>query len=151
MTPLVAHRIAYVLYHLDLHFSTNMHDIENGMPSTKYMELQQEFYNLDSTRNLLRYFDKRTPCSCLDEPKKASKGVAKTGWCRVCKKRNLLAADMFTCSACGLVKYCSRECQRKDWEKHKEACKNLCSLKKQIDDLGGGGGGDKNPVRQQIA
>ena len=26
------------------------------------------------------------------------------------------------CSACGKVKYCSRECQLADWKNHKRAC-----------------------------
>jgi hypothetical protein len=38
--------------------------------------------------------------------------------CDVCRKEGGKK-----CGACGLVFYCSRACQRKDWKKHKENCK----------------------------
>merc|ERR1711924_404177 len=31
------------------------------------------------------------------------------------------------CSRCGVVKYCSRECQRADWDMHKAFCKSTRS------------------------
>jgi len=30
-----------------------------------------------------------------------------------------------TCSMCWAVKYCSKECQKKDWKKHKSACREI--------------------------
>lgn len=38
---------------------------------------------------------------------------------------------MKMCSSCKTTKYCSVECQKKDWQRHKEECKNL----KQIDNI----------------
>ncbi|ESK89124.1 hypothetical protein Moror_5297 [Moniliophthora roreri MCA 2997] len=29
-----------------------------------------------------------------------------------------------SCSGCRLVRYCSKECQKRDWEKHKQDCRN---------------------------
>ena len=29
------------------------------------------------------------------------------------------------CSQCNMVRYCSRECQKQDWKKHKKICINL--------------------------
>mmetsp|Transcript_175 Transcript_175/g.324 ORF Transcript_175/g.324 Transcript_175/m.324 type:complete len:571 (+) Transcript_175:138-1850(+) len=37
---------------------------------------------------------------------------------------------LFKCSGCKVVKYCSRECQKKDWPKHKKHCKVLGSMVK---------------------
>lgn len=40
--------------------------------------------------------------------------------CLVCKKTDV---DLKLCKGCGLVLYCSRECQIKDWKVHKLGCK----------------------------
>ena len=34
-----------------------------------------------------------------------------------------LGTKLFTCSGCRSVKYCSRDCQKDDWKKHKSMCK----------------------------
>lgn len=39
--------------------------------------------------------------------------------CSVCGKN----ADLKTCKECHKIKYCSRECQRVDWNTHKTNCK----------------------------
>jgi hypothetical protein len=39
--------------------------------------------------------------------------------CHICEKRTT-----FLCSICKIVRYCSKECQRIDWKKHKEKCKS---------------------------
>lgn len=39
--------------------------------------------------------------------------------CSVCNKRD---AVVKSCSACNIIDYCSRECQKKDWKKHKLFC-----------------------------
>jgi hypothetical protein len=31
---------------------------------------------------------------------------------------------VFTCGRCGIVQYCSKECQMKDWQFHKKVCVN---------------------------
>ena len=41
-------------------------------------------------------------------------------FCSGCLKT---AAEMPRCSGCGKVSYCSEECQKKDWKKHKVDCK----------------------------
>ena len=38
--------------------------------------------------------------------------------CRVCSKKARIKCDQ-----CGKVSYCSRECQFKDWNRHKGNCK----------------------------
>ena len=41
-----------------------------------------------------------------------------TSSCRVCGKQD----ELKNCSRCKSVKYCSVECQKKDWPQHKESC-----------------------------
>jgi hypothetical protein len=45
------------------------------------------------------------------------------GKCRVCAK-NRNGAGLLMCSRCRKVSYCSTECQRADWKKHKVSCRN---------------------------
>ncbi len=35
---------------------------------------------------------------------------------------------LFTCSGCGIITYCSRKCQKKDWKEHKKDCKELAAM-----------------------
>ena len=45
--------------------------------------------------------------------------------CEVC-----LAWEAKTCGACKSVRYCSRDCQRQDWERHRPACKKAAAALK---------------------
>jgi len=45
--------------------------------------------------------------------------------CGLCSKLELEMASgskLLTCSKCKSVRYCSKECQRKDWKQHKKTC-----------------------------
>jgi len=42
-----------------------------------------------------------------------------------CGKSERVPQEHKRCSACAWVKYCSKECQRSDWAKHKEICQVL--------------------------
>jgi hypothetical protein len=39
-----------------------------------------------------------------------------------------ISAELLRCSACKKTYYCSIECQRKDWKKHKPRCKFLVDI-----------------------
>lgn len=39
--------------------------------------------------------------------------------CKACKTNNM---KLYLCSRCRSVKYCSKECQKKDWTTHKHNC-----------------------------
>lgn len=43
-----------------------------------------------------------------------------TRTCQVCSKPGTLR-----CGACKTIRYCSAECQKKDWKTHKQVCKTL--------------------------
>lgn len=42
--------------------------------------------------------------------------------CQTCKKKDI---KLSRCASCGLVKYCSKECQRANWKEHKDICSNV--------------------------
>ena len=75
---------------------------------------------------LVSYYRKRIPCSCLDRKYKEVKSVKKTG---LCYNQNCSLPDgrverskMLCCTRCGLANYCSVECQRANWNQHREVC-----------------------------
>ncbi|KAI9030220.1 hypothetical protein DFJ74DRAFT_655908 [Hyaloraphidium curvatum] len=55
----------------------------------------------------------------------------KPGECWRCK---VAAADekegLMRCSACRMARYCSKECQKRDWPEHKEICRKLAEARK---------------------
>ena len=57
------------------------------------------------------------------EKSESEKLQVPTGDCNVCDK---LAKNL--CSACKFVFYCGRDCQKKDWNSHKEDCKTFAKL-----------------------
>ena len=82
---------------------------------------------------LVSFYRKHIPCSCLDEKYKDVKSIKKLGRCynpncslpggRVEKSK------MLCCTRCGDVNYCSVECQKADWKRHKENCDNIAEIK----------------------
>ena len=68
--------------------------------------------------------DKVSKTSAASGNKKPETEVQQpTGDCAVCDK----LAKSF-CSICKHVFYCTRDCQRKHWNSHKEDCKTLAKL-----------------------
>ena len=75
---------------------------------------------------LVSFYRKHIPCACLDEKYKEVKSVKKVGMCyntscglpygRVDRSK------MLSCTRCGMANYCSVECQKNHWKKHKTGC-----------------------------
>eukprot|EP00986_Skeletonema_menzelii_P011098 scaffold5615_cov136-Skeletonema_menzelii.AAC.2 len=82
---------------------------------------------------LVSYYKRRIPCSCLDEKYKEVKSVKKVGLCYndncIQPGRKVERSKMFSCSRCGDANYCSVECQRADWKRHKEFCDVIAERK----------------------
>ena len=82
---------------------------------------------------LARYYRKRIPCACLDEKDEEVKSFKKMGWC--CNKTRSLPGKrvergkMLCCARCGEANYCSIECQKADWKRHKEYCGDIAEEK----------------------
>ena len=75
-------------------------------------------------RDLSLFFIKRAPCGCFDELKRQLKGVPRTQPCNnpACRKLDSYSNHQ-ECSRCRVRAYCSVECQKMDWPRHKEDCK----------------------------
>jgi hypothetical protein len=82
-------------------------------------------------RDLLKFYSKRTTCSCLKKMySDARKTLPKVGCCYHCdevKERELLSV----CSRCRIHHYCSRECQVADWPEHERFCDGHVYVHKQ--------------------
>lgn len=44
----------------------------------------------------------------------------------ICNKQETYINEFKRCSACKITFYCSKECQRKDWDRHKQECHKIC-------------------------
>lgn len=52
--------------------------------------------------------------------------------CHVCRCFGEKSPNLKRCSACGLISYCSKEHQLKNWPSHKQFCKAITQLKKKL-------------------
>ena len=82
---------------------------------------------------LVSFYRKRIPCACLDEKYKEVKSVKKMGLCYNpdCSQPGgrMERSKMFCCTRCVVANYCSVECQRADWKRHKEFCAKAAEMK----------------------
>ena len=53
--------------------------------------------------------------------------------CSGCRSAEVKAEDLFQCSGCRCVMYCSRECQLGHWRKHKKACRKVSAAAQRKD------------------
>lgn len=68
-----------------------------------------------------------------DDPEKALQlFFLRKGWCRRCNRLPNPSQKLhfMFCNGCGLVKYCSRECQLDDWKRHSKECRRLDKIGK---------------------
>jgi len=75
--------------------------------------------------DIIHFYKQRIPCSCLDEKCSHYEQFQKRGSrCAKCNQKKYYK-DLLTCAGCKIVQYCSRECQKLDWPRHKVACKKI--------------------------
>ena len=75
-------------------------------------------------RDVVKFVAKRLPCTCMKKLHSATrKKVAKLGKCHGCRKQ-FPRSQLYVCTGCRCNEYCSRECQRGGWSRHKEYCGN---------------------------
>lgn len=81
-------------------------------------------------RDVLKFYSKRLPCSCLKEQYKHSRRtVPKMGLCEHCRQRKERAILM-TCGQCKVPQYCSRECQVAEWPDHEKDCDRYANIRR---------------------
>ena len=125
-----AQKIALIMVILERVEAFRTFDENSGLLSEPLQKYAKARAKLDSRRNITKFFAERIPCHCLDEIKQAAKNDPRTGMCVACLKE-AEDATLFNCSACGMAKYCSRECQVGDWSSHRHLCKAWRRSKKE--------------------
>ena len=121
-----ASHYASIAYFFEQYTACNLRKDRTTMNWPKINEL----YLDPDDHTLVSFFRKRIPCHCLNQMYKEAKSVKKLGICYnihctlpYCKaERNF----MKSCSGCRSVNYCSRECQKVDWLRHKRFCQLCC-------------------------
>jgi len=82
---------------------------------------------------LVQYFRKRIPCACLQEKYTEVKSIKKMGWCYNTKcslpGRKVQRSKMLYCTRCCDANYCSIECQKADWKRHRSDCDRAVETK----------------------
>jgi hypothetical protein len=90
------------------------------IPAMKARDLNDSGSSVE--RDLLKFYSKRIPCSCLKERySEARRTLPKMGSCsscRVAKQRT----SLMVCSRCRVAQYCSKQCQGANWSVHQLQC-----------------------------
>lgn len=123
---------AAIARYLEQHIAVKLRQTQALYNVTKIVEA----YNPDM-HTLVKFFRKRIPCTCLDEEYEGVKNITKTGWCFnpecVIPVEELERSKTMYCGRCRCVAYCSRECQRADWETHKNCCDTNSAIKAEFE------------------
>lgn len=83
-------------------------------------------------RDMLYFFKKRIPCSCLKEKySEIRKSQDRGSQCFQCEE-TVNRKVLMTCARCKFAIYCSRDCQIADWPSHKHLCRELSSFHKHV-------------------
>ena len=98
----------------------------------KWPKIEEAYFETD-LHTLVKFFRHRIPCSCLDEKYDEVKHIPKMGDCYnypQCDFPNGRVERSKTkyCSRCRNATYCSRECQKAHWTKHKPECDIDCAM-----------------------
>ncbi len=116
------HAAAFACYfeQYDLVHLKKTHEVVKESP---IVELSQ----CHDIHSLVKYLRKRIPCSCLDRKYKEVKSLPRFGFCCntecTLPNRQVERSKMFSCSGCDEMHYCCHQCQKADWPRHKEWCK----------------------------
>ena len=94
--------------------------INNRLVCSKAIKLHPS--GSSSERDVLKFFRKRTACSCLKKMHlETRKTLPKLGMCNHCLEE-AGRESLMVCSRCRIDQYCTRECQIAHWPEHKRDC-----------------------------
>jgi len=117
----VARFHASIACYFEEHIAVDLQKTKFTYDLTKVAEL----WSADE-HTLVKYLRKNIPCKCLDEKYKEVKSITMMGVCFNPKcsipDRMVERSKMLYCTRCCISNYCSAECQKANWPRHKEFC-----------------------------
>mmetsp|Transcript_21074 Transcript_21074/g.49476 ORF Transcript_21074/g.49476 Transcript_21074/m.49476 type:complete len:278 (-) Transcript_21074:68-901(-) len=117
--PQIEAVLCIMIYLLELHGTFSDNELVVRRAAKTSIELMY-----GNRRDVAKFVAKRLPCTCLKELHRAARTkVVKVGKCYGCHKQ-FPRSELFVCTGCMMVEYCSRGCQRAHWSQHKECCGN---------------------------
>ncbi len=126
-----AHVKASFVYYFEEYIATHVEKTQPFINWHGVAELQHS-----DLHTLVKFLRKRIPCKCLDKKYNEVKSITKIGICsnQDCSlpERKVERKKILYCARCN-VGYCSPECQRKHWPRHKKACKRVASERAEFD------------------
>lgn len=111
-------------------FSVHRFDLREVMRSYKSRLLMRDLQD-GNHFDAIKFFNRRTPCQCINNlylKEKSKQRIGKCQSCQVEKERKYL----FICSGCMYHHYCGVQCQSNNWLNHKASvCNWISDLKHQ--------------------
>ena len=80
-------------------------------------------------RDILRFYSRKNPCSCLKKKYSDAKKEPKIGICFGCNQEKE-RSSLMECNRCKFAQYCSRKCQASDWNDHEKQCEVFASIRR---------------------
>eukprot|EP00984_Skeletonema_dohrnii_P011224 scaffold4462_cov119-Skeletonema_dohrnii-CCMP3373.AAC.7 len=129
-----ARELAIFARYIEQYIAVELHQTQAVMSKPKIHELEIRA----DKHSLVKFFRTRCPCSCLDAKYDEVKATPKKAYCcnLQCKfpypywvKRS----KTMYCSRCRNVTYCSPECQKADWTRHKSYCDEVAAERAEFD------------------
>ena len=100
-----------------------------GKDAVAYARIKIEKIRRGGNCAAVRYLSKNTPCGCIMQFFANLEPESRTKFCTYCQK-DVVASEILRCSGCRIAEYCSLECQKVSWRKHKKECEKLAAVKK---------------------
>jgi len=115
--------------YLEQHIAVALKETQANVNWPKLYELGADIHTL------VKFLRRRIPCKCLGEKYQQVKSITKMGLCDgpQCRFPRVDRNKTFYCSRCRGVAYCSSECQKADWTRHKSYCDRDATIKAEFD------------------
>eukprot|EP00984_Skeletonema_dohrnii_P027595 scaffold17192_cov90-Skeletonema_dohrnii-CCMP3373.AAC.1 len=102
-----------------------------------YLDMTQAITNWSKVETMsadshtrVKFLRKRIPCKCLNKKYDEIKTIPKMGSCfnPQCPNGRVERNKTMYCSRCRIITYCSRECHKANWARHKQDCDKCATL-----------------------
>jgi len=107
-----------------------------GVVGTSHCDEKNSKYSRDinTERGIINCLTREIPCDCMDSKKAEAKTMEKLSICYGCSQQ-FPKSELRPCSGCHQYNFCSNECLKKAWPRHKFICNTRANneLRKKVD------------------